>query len=288
MWGGDAQLGVTTLPAGLGGKAAARVINSVAYEIAGRTASGGGSGGSGSGSSSSSSRGDGSSSRGGASGGFASGGYDPTERGGEVFRATRRELRALLDKIEAHSPGVTHGMRAAYDRSLSALPDIWIAPPVPVVCIIGAGTPTHVEYGYREPWPRNMDEEPCPLRSEDGDYTVPFRSAESVCSEWQRQKRCYAPLATASAAMFKGKPGECVETVVMHCKAANMESADFPRGTDQCEALHARILGKKPVLDLVHTVAMNSNAFEPGFAPSLDQIHELMQVRRAISGALEA
>ena len=73
--------------------------------------------------------------------------------------------------------------------------DIWKAPPIPVVCIAGAGSETHIEYGYREPWPRNMDEEPCPIRSEDGDSTVPLRSVESVCNLWQRQKRCRAPLA---------------------------------------------------------------------------------------------
>ena len=70
-------------------------------------------------------------------------------------------------------------MRAAYDASLR-LVDVWRAPPVPVVCVIGAGQPTHVGYLYKEPWPRNLNEEPCPLRYEDGDQTVPVRSGEAV------------------------------------------------------------------------------------------------------------
>lgn len=106
---------------------------------------------------------------------------------------------------------------------------------MPVVCVIGTGKPTHVGFGYRQPWPKNLDEDPCPLRFEDGDITVPARSSESVCMHWARQKRCKTPLGTAHATRYRGRSDECVETVHMHCRAANMESVDEARGKDHCK-----------------------------------------------------
>ena len=263
FWGGDAQLGVTSLPR-QGGAAAANFVNSRAAEIAGRTASGSRAG-----------------QANGGGGGGGSGWRSEHERGSEFYGMTRRDIRALLGKLEAHSPGA-QGLQQIYDQVTGPngdrIVDIWKAPPIPVICVVGAGSETHIEYGYREPWPRNMAEEPCPLRAEDGDSTVPVRSIQSICSHWQRQKRCHAPLSAASQGVYKARTGDCVETVMMHCKAANMESVDIPRGADHCYFYHARILHKKPVLDLVHAIAVNPDAFEPGFAPNLGQLHELMQL----------
>ena len=177
--------------------------------------------------------------------------------GAENYRATRADLRALFSKVGAHAATADAGrMRAAYDASLR-LVDVWRAPPVPVVCVIAAGQPTNVGYLYREPWPRNMLETPCPLKYEDGDQTVPVRSVESVCRHWQQQKRCHSPLSTAQPTLYKGKTDECVEVVYMHCRSANMESADAPRGTEQCAELHSKILGKQPVIDLVQSLSLN-------------------------------
>ena len=67
-------------------------------------------------------------------------------------------------------------MVAAYDASLELL-DIWRAPPIPVVCYMGSGKPTQTSFLYTEPWPKNMNEEPCVTQYEDGDGTVPLRSA---------------------------------------------------------------------------------------------------------------
>lgn len=135
-----------------------------------------------------------------------------------------------------------------------------------MILVIGAGQPTEVGYLYREPWPRNMEETPCTLRVEDGDQTVPVRSGESVCRHWQRQKRCHAPLSTAHPTMYRGKSDECVDVVYMHCRAANMESVDAPRGTDQCPELHARIMNKKPTIDLVQSIALNPRTLPPTHA----------------------
>ena len=70
-------------------------------------------------------------------------------------------------------------------------------------------------------------------RYEDGDGTVPLRSGEAVCRHWAAQRRCHSPLSTAHPMRFKGRSEECVELTYMHCRQANMESADYPRGTDQ-------------------------------------------------------
>ena len=64
----------------------------------------------------------------------------------ETYRATRGDLRSLFSKIEAHAPTNAQRMRSMYDASLR-LVDIWKPPPVPVVCVIGSGQPTHVGYG---------------------------------------------------------------------------------------------------------------------------------------------
>ena len=138
-----------------------------------------------------------------------------------------------------------------YDASLQLI-DIWSAPLVPVVCVLGSGVPAQVGFGYRAPWPGNMEETPCSLRYEDGDQTVPLRSAEDVCRAWQRQRRCHSPLSTAHESLFRGKTSECVEVSTFHCRAHNMESVDAPRGAERCAELHSRILNKVPVLDYAH------------------------------------
>ena len=195
----------------------------------------------------------------------------------ETYRATKGDLRSLFSKIEAHAPHNAQRMRSMYDASLR-LVDIWKPPPVPVVCVIGSGQPTHVGYGYMEAWPKNMGETPCPMRYEDGDMTVPVRSSETICRHWQKQKKCHSPLSTAQQSMYKGKSDECVEIVYMHCKSANMESADLPRGVDHCTDLHSKILHKLPVIDLVQSIALNNRAFEPGYAASIEQIDEFSQL----------
>ena len=43
---------------------------------------------------------------------------------------TRKDLRALFSKLEAHSPE-SHGMQTTYNRVLD-LVDIWSAPQIPV------------------------------------------------------------------------------------------------------------------------------------------------------------
>ena len=206
LYGGEAQPGVITLP-GYGGRAAAAV--------GGVGTSGGG--------------------------GLGSGGVGS---GPETYRATQRDLAHLLGKIDAYAPGDGSSQMVKAYKATLALGDIWQAPPVPVICLIGAGNPTRVGFGYREPWPRNMNEEPCTTAYEDGDGTVPLRSSESVCRTWAEQRRCHAPLSTAHPLAYKGRSNECVDTVFMHCRAPNMESADGPRGTDHCAELHARILHK--------------------------------------------
>jgi len=96
---------------------------------------------------------------------------DPDSR--EDYRGSAADLGSLLRKIEAHTGTETAGMARTYADSLTWV-DTWRAPPVPVVCIIGQGVPTHVSFGYCEGWPRSMREEPCVLRFEDGDTTVRF------------------------------------------------------------------------------------------------------------------
>ena len=81
---------------------------------------------------------------------------------GEYYRATRADMHALFAKTGAHGNQHAGQMHAAYDASLRIV-DVWKAPPVPVVCVMGAGERTQVGYLYREPWPKNMDEEPCPV-----------------------------------------------------------------------------------------------------------------------------
>ena len=90
------------------------------------------------------------------------------------------------------------------------------APPLPVVCVAATGVPTHTTFGYSEPWPRNMDEEPCILRYEEGDTTVPLRSMDAVCRHWAKQRRCHAPLTVAHASRYKGRHEECVDHVYLH------------------------------------------------------------------------
>lgn len=271
MVGGDAELGVAPLPAAAAGAAATYTAAAAAFGLAPLV-------------------------------------------GGEHYTGTTRDLRALFGKVEAHtSPnmaGSVPRMRASYDRS-RRLVDIWRAPPIPVVCVIASGQPTHVGYLYREPWPKNMNEEPCPIRYEDGDATVPVRSGEAVCRHWQRQRKCHSPLSTAQPTMYRGKGGECVEITYLHCRAANFESIDYPKGTDQCTDLHSRILQKVyashhlplspvistcphlnsavalpsltfarhclqvPLIDLVQSMATNPRAYEPGHSPSLEQLEEL-------------
>lgn len=156
-------------------------------------------------------------------------------------------MGALLRKIEAHVGPEASGMGQAHAASLRA--DMWEAPPVPVVCVIGAGVRTHVSFGYCEGWPRSMreeshacsvrkarpvhssqscsrEQEPCVLRFEDGDTTVPVRSAQSVCDHWQRQKRCLSPLSTVHPQRYRAEPfrSECVEVVHLHCKGHTMEA----------------------------------------------------------------
>ena len=156
-------------------------------------------------------------------------------------------MGALLRKIEAHVGPEASGMGQAHAASLRA--DMWEAPPVPVVCVIGAGVQTHVSFGYCEGWPRSMreeshacsvrkarpvhssqscsrEQEPCVLRFEDGDTTVPVRSAQSVCDHWQRQKRCLSPLSTVHPQRYRAEPfrSECVEVVHLHCKGHTMEA----------------------------------------------------------------
>lgn len=121
---------------------------------------------------------------------------DPAAR--EDYKGTSADIESLLRKVEAHTGVETSGMARTYRQSLQWV-DAWQAPPVPVVCVIGQGQPTHVSFGYCEGWPRSMREEPCVLRFEDGDTTVPVRSAESVCAHWQRQKRCLSPLSTVDS-----------------------------------------------------------------------------------------
>ena len=203
--------------------------------------------------------------------------FDKLTIDSEHYRARRGELRSLFSKVEAHVPQTAARMRAMYDRSLR-LVDVWTAPPVPVVCVIGSGKPTMVGYLYREPWPKNMDEEPCPLGYEDGDVTVPVRSAETICRHWQQQKRCHSPLVTAQPTMYRGKNDECVDINYMHCRSANMESADTPRGGDHCTELHSRILHKNSLIDLVQSIAFNPRAFEPGHGVSLERVDEFVQV----------
>ena len=52
------------------------------------------------------------------------------------------------------------------------LVDVWTAPPIPVVCVIGSGKPTATHFGYCESWPHVFGEEPQVLKYEDGDITV--------------------------------------------------------------------------------------------------------------------
>ena len=59
--------------------------------------------------------------------------------GVETYKATRADLKALFSKVEAHHPASAGGVRAKFEASLGMV-DIWKAPPVPVVCIIGSGT----------------------------------------------------------------------------------------------------------------------------------------------------
>ena len=198
--------------------------------------------------------------------------------GVERIRGTRRELRALMDKIEAHAVGDGRtGMLKAYEKALDVV-DIWQAPPVPVVCIIGVGMPTPVSFEYLEPWPKNMNEDPCITKMEDGDSTVPVRSAEDVCQAWAQQRRCHAPLSTIHPLGFKGRTEECVDTVYLHCRASNMEAVDYPRGQDQCAEFHARILQKLPTLDLIQSLAVNPRAYEPRYSQDIEQVHELNQL----------
>ena len=168
------------------------------------------------------------------------------KRGGEgeeTYTGSRKDLFALFAKVEAMAP--TQGMVEAYSKVLK-LVDVWKAPPIPVVCIVGTGTPTGVRFGYCDAWPRNMDEEPCALQYEDGDKTVPTRSMLDVCDAWQRQQACFTPLATAFPAKYKSRGSDCVAIEYLHCRDPGMSSRDMPGpGAAHCPEYHATILHKK-------------------------------------------
>lgn len=219
---------------------------------------------------------------------------------------TCHDPQALFRKIETYAPHVATGMEAMYEKSLK-LVDIWSAPPIPVVCVIGSGKPTVVHFGYCESWPNVFNEEPCALKYEDGDTTVPRRSAESVCREWQRQceihfehactrhdplawlvrstrldplawlvrrRKCYTTISSVQKARYRGHDAQCVDVVLMHCRSPNMESVGLPRGSNHCEELHQRILNKVPTIDLVQELATNVHAYEPSYSATLEQLHE--------------
>ena len=119
---------------------------------------------------------------------------DPTQP--TEYRGRVDEIDSLFGKMEAYRGVSASGMRNAYESALRVV-DVWRPPPLPVVCVIGSGKPTHVGFGYCEAWPRNMDEEPCTRKLEDGDATVPTRSAESVCAHWQKAKEIPRTLSLA-------------------------------------------------------------------------------------------
>ena len=58
-----------------------------------------------------------------------------------------------------------------------------------------------------------------------------------------------------------------------------MESLGVPRGVNHCDEFHQRILHKVPTIDLVQELATNVHAFEPAYSATLEQLHELSQVR---------
>ena len=204
------------------------------------------------------------------------GGGDGAPPSGEAesYRGSRDELLALFAKIEAMGGDGAKYLLETYRQTLGLI-DIWRAPPVPVVCVVGSGKPTHVRFGYCDAWPRNMDEAPCALQYEDGDGTVPVRSSDAVCREWQRQQACHAPLSTANAAKFKGRSSECVAIEYLHCRDPSMfEPGGEKAGADHCAEYHSRILIKQPTFDLVTSLAHNPHAHEPGYAPLVAQLHE--------------
>ena len=190
----------------------------------------------------------------------------------EQYTGASASLGELFSKVEAFAPGSP--MRETLESTLE-LVDVWKAPPLPVVCVAATGVPTHTTFGYSEPWPRNMDEEPCILRYEEGDTTVPLRSMDAVCRHWAKQRRCHAPLTVAHASRYKGRHEECVDHVYLHCKDAAMASADAPRGADHCHNFHQAVLTKQPAIDLVASLATNPHAFEPHFSAARAAVREV-------------
>ena len=146
------------------------------------------------------------------------------------YTGSSADMSRLFGKIEAYDPHASAGMRARYEQ-VHRLVDVWKAPPIPVVCVIGSGKPTATHFGYCDDWPDNLNEEPCNLKYEDGDITVirirnphppsasaisrhlspslttshhllqvPRRSSESVCRAWSRQRRCLTSLTSVHKA----------------------------------------------------------------------------------------
>ena len=82
--------------------------------------------------------------RGGGGGGAGSGSADQEA---ESYRGSRAELAMLFAKMAAFGGPSAKGMVETYAKSLRVV-DVWKPPPVPVVCVIGSGRPTHVSFGY--------------------------------------------------------------------------------------------------------------------------------------------
>lgn len=197
-----------------------------------------------------------------------------------AFQPNASSYRALFEQVERGAMrwgGRAESLLQLYESATESF-DAWRAPPVPVVCVVGTGEPTASQYSYARPWPFSMDEDAATTAFVDGDSTVPRISMEAVCLAWRAQRACHMPLSTARthkllpAAIGSSPPpaaaggmdgagsagAECVAIVELNCRQPDMQSADQPRGAEHCVDYHQRILGKRPLIDLVVTNVVNA------------------------------